>query len=61
MSKLLPCPFCGTSTIQADEMSRLNWQGEEEIYWRVMCPECLAEIIGDAEGEAVGAWNTRTP
>jgi len=51
MSELKPCPFCGSE-------ARIL---KGHHYWAV-CPECAAR--GSAYGErgnAIKAWNTRTP
>lgn len=60
--KLKPCPFCGGKAelhaIDFDE-----WQRHDpDCIWYVRCNECGActdEYTGEAEAEAVAAWNTR--
>jgi Lar family restriction alleviation protein len=56
--QLLPCPFCGSSEVEAHGFHRKRT-------WVVVCLECHAfgpdtgpnDVI--TEAEAVTAWNTR--
>lgn len=54
--KLLPCPFCGTTTIDAPKKNRrfgFSW-------YEVCCGFCSASISDNTKTVAIKAWNRRT-
>lgn len=46
---LLPCPFCGPSTLKVD-----NWGA-----WYVKCEDCDARQTADTKDRAIAEWNRR--
>lgn len=43
---LAPCPFCGSTNIQVDEMVNF-FENYDTMYYRVLCLECCAEVPHD--------------
>ena len=55
MSKLKPCPFCGSTNISCADAGLFT------DVWFVQCDECYATFPHfDSEQEAINAWNCRT-
>ena len=54
MSKLKPCPFCGSESISCRDA------GYHTDVWFIQCEECWATFPHfDSEQEAVETWNRR--
>ena len=65
MSKqLLSCPFCGFTPDIEDPDSVYPVVRDKSV-WRAHCPSpaggCSASILADSRGEAIEAWNRRSP
>lgn len=53
MGRLKPCPFCGSSTVNA-------WRVMPDYNFAVVCPGCKTQgPQGETRGEAAFGWNNR--
>lgn len=62
MSKLKPCPFCGSEAEIQDLNDGLCYR--RKYRYRVKCQKCpcsFAFTFFKTKESAVDAWNTRTP
>jgi hypothetical protein len=53
--KMLPCPFCGSESLETD-------YGFNRVYVRCQNPKCYADgpITGVTEDDGIAAWNRRS-
>ena len=55
LSKLAPCPFCGCTLVDCDDVTDHDGSG-----WHVYCPQCFCDGPGmDCKADAIAAWNRR--
>ena len=59
MSKLKPCPFCGSEMVQCYDCFGLVEPSQEPMYWTAECTTCGAQIYKPDETDAIAAWNHR--
>lgn len=57
MSELKPCPFCGNTRPQREEV--FDNFDESHYCSEVRCPGCFVEVEGNVHKEADVKWNTR--
>ncbi|MDE9480009.1 Lar family restriction alleviation protein [Xenorhabdus bovienii] len=54
MTKLKPCPFCGSKNIGS------HWYTEDGKRWFIYCNDCPAAILDqENKQKAMSAWNQR--
>ena len=53
---LKPCPFCGCTLVDCDDVTDNNGN----LGWHVYCPQCFCDGPGmDCKADAIAAWNRR--
>ena len=62
-TELLPCPFCGPSQNENEELiftSSTDVIDGFDHHFSISCPKCGIEVYDEYRSEVVEIWNTRT-
>lgn len=59
MTKLKPCPFCGSDILEMDKAQN-PYSNFDDHFWFVTCYQCPCQgVEAKTKEEAIKAWNTR--